>query len=271
MPGYCYRFLDDSGNVLYVGKTKNISLRLLQHKNCGHLADNQYDQVEKVQYMEFPTYNDAGLCERYFISKYNPSFNSSMTNEGKITFALDLSEYEWVDIDINLKSGKNQYPSVRNKNIINFERILKNVCMVDTTGHSFILYKLHGKPVEYFYCKKEDFEKRNESFKDSIWMPEDFIDDFLEYIEQEKIPLVYGWMLSDNGFQQKLCDLWMRIDKNNKKELENFKDKEEELTAECKFLNLNKLLYHPEYDKDYRNAEYRVTIRNQVKNYISNK
>lgn len=266
MSGYCYRFLNQDGEILYIGKTKNISQRMLQHKNHGHLTSEQYQQITKVQIMKFPTYNDAGLCERYFISKYNPLFNQSMTKEGNITIELNI-DYKWEDYDIDL-SNKN-LNRIRNKSVINFERILNKVCMIDTTGHTFILYKINSKPVEYLYCSKDDFENRNDQLKDALWMPEEFVQNFLEYSKEKSIPIVYGFLLTDNMWQQKCSELWDNIDKENPDEIKKFKNEMDILTSECHYINLNKLLKHPEFDYEYQNPDYRKEIRIKVSDYIN--
>lgn len=98
--GYVYRFLDDTGRILYVGKTRRLQARMVEHKRGKTLKPEQYAMVSKVQVMALPTYNDAGLAERYFIFKYRPPFNVAMSDEGPITLELIFPKgSEWVDYD----------------------------------------------------------------------------------------------------------------------------------------------------------------------------
>ena len=77
--GYVYRFLGKNNEVLYIGKTKHLETRLMTHfgKN-GHLRPKEYAQVHSVQYITFPSYNDAGIMEIVFIDYYCPPFNKAI-------------------------------------------------------------------------------------------------------------------------------------------------------------------------------------------------
>lgn len=93
--GYVYRFLGENGELLYIGKTKNIDKRLKQHKQNGHLKKEQYSKVHEIQYLEVPTMNDAGILERYLISKEKPEFNTQFANEGECTTNLIICNAQW--------------------------------------------------------------------------------------------------------------------------------------------------------------------------------
>ena len=161
-----------------------------------------------------------------------------MTNEGEITLLLDLSGYKWEDCNIDVKSIK-KIP-IRNKNKMNFDRILKNVCMIDTTGSTFILHRLKGKPVEYYYCEKEVYDNNIRGTDDySAWMPEQFVDEFLECVNQYGIPIVYGDELSHkNDIRKKLDEMFREVDIENEEEMTAFHKKAKELCAENRFVNM---------------------------------
>ena len=96
---FVYRFIDDKGNILYVGKTKDLGARMAQHFGVnGHLSKQEYGQVMKVQYIEFPTENDIGIMERALIATWQPSFNKAYAESGRLTIAIKIpEENEWVD------------------------------------------------------------------------------------------------------------------------------------------------------------------------------
>ena len=48
--GYVYKLLDENDDILYIGKTNNISRRMDQHKTTGHLPKECYDSVKTVEW-----------------------------------------------------------------------------------------------------------------------------------------------------------------------------------------------------------------------------
>ena len=94
---YVYRFLDKTANILYIGKTNNIKRRMNVHfSSYGHLKENQYKQVEKIEYVELAHRLDMNLLEKYLINLWKPSFNNIDSN----------SEIPLFDFDINLLNFK---------------------------------------------------------------------------------------------------------------------------------------------------------------------
>lgn len=66
---YVYRFLDESENIIYVGKSKqNLEQRFRGH---GHLPKQCYDLVHKIEFIECPTESDMSIKEIYYINKYH--------------------------------------------------------------------------------------------------------------------------------------------------------------------------------------------------------
>ena len=75
-PG-CYRFLDTSENIIYVGSAKNIDRRLCGHFNGkqGHLGKSVYSQVARVEICKCKDYPSALALEQFLINKYKPRYN----------------------------------------------------------------------------------------------------------------------------------------------------------------------------------------------------
>ena len=85
---FVYRFLDKTGNILYVGKTVNLTRRILSHEHLN-------DEVKSIEYLECKSEADMGWKEVYYINLFR---NERMTNitdvfNGEIT-NLGLQE-DW--------------------------------------------------------------------------------------------------------------------------------------------------------------------------------
>ena len=94
MVSYCYRFKDINGNVIYVGKTVDINKRMAQHfGGKGHLSDNCYHNVYRIEYQKYKTESDALIYETYYITKYSPKYNKLGQSRDKPT--IQLEEKEW--------------------------------------------------------------------------------------------------------------------------------------------------------------------------------
>ena len=75
---YCYRFLDEKNNVLYVGKTVNMHNRMKNHfSKKSHLANtNLYSQVQRIEYITCKDEFQSLQNELYYINLYKPKYNS---------------------------------------------------------------------------------------------------------------------------------------------------------------------------------------------------
>lgn len=73
----CYRFMNDNANVIYIGKSKNISKRLNSHfkGKKGHLPKEVYDNTAKIEIIKTPDHATALALEQYLINKYKPRYN----------------------------------------------------------------------------------------------------------------------------------------------------------------------------------------------------
>jgi len=96
--GYVYKFYNAQGELLYVGKTSNLTARMTAHKLNGHLGGKVYEEVSRVEYAELPTYADAGILERYYIGKLEPKYNIQYSKEGIPTIDIDDSFAVWKPI-----------------------------------------------------------------------------------------------------------------------------------------------------------------------------
>lgn len=77
MSGYVYRFVDEFGDYIYVGKTKNLKNRMNGHFTRGHLPLECYNSVAKIEYLKFENETTARMEEVRYINMYRPRYNKS--------------------------------------------------------------------------------------------------------------------------------------------------------------------------------------------------
>ncbi len=75
-----YRFLDEAGAVVYVGKAKNLRRRLSQYRNAKRLKRHKkmreiVASAARVDWSEFPTHLEACLEEARLIQSLRPRWN----------------------------------------------------------------------------------------------------------------------------------------------------------------------------------------------------
>lgn len=93
---YCvYRFLNYENEILYIGKTKDINIRMNTHfGDKGHLGKDKYEQVSRIEYMICDNESDMVVKEIYFINKYKPPFNTQSLCNGEIS-NLEYDNLTW--------------------------------------------------------------------------------------------------------------------------------------------------------------------------------
>lgn len=92
--GYVYRFIDRSGNVIYVGRTNDMLKRMKQHfSSNGHLPKECYARTMRVEYIEVDTKNDMKIKELYYIGKLMPEYNRA--DKVAVTLSIDETVDKW--------------------------------------------------------------------------------------------------------------------------------------------------------------------------------
>ena len=91
---YTYRFMDKYNNTIYVGYTgQTMAQRMGQHFTKGHLPKKCYDEVAKIEYIQWKTKCDAQIMEVYYINKYKPKYNKQDKRGDNLT--IHLEEKDW--------------------------------------------------------------------------------------------------------------------------------------------------------------------------------
>lgn len=103
---YVYRFLDVDDNILYIGKTNNLESRIYQHFNNGHLEEQCYNNVDKVEYLDFKNESDQHISEIYLINKYKPIYNKRDKKDDTLNLELNINE-NWIYYNANFNNQDN--------------------------------------------------------------------------------------------------------------------------------------------------------------------
>jgi predicted GIY-YIG superfamily endonuclease len=103
MSGYVYRFVDESNNIIYVGKTKNLKNRMNGHFTRGHLPLECYSSVAKIEYLKFENETIARMEEVKYINMYRPRYNKSDVFRDTIK---DQHQPKWKTYDCVWVKGK---------------------------------------------------------------------------------------------------------------------------------------------------------------------
>ena len=102
---YVYRYLNAFGKIIYVGKTNNMNNRQSQHfSSTGHLPQECYAEVDKIEYIKLPTKIDMDIKELYYINKWKPKYNIKDKQEETLDLMINEIDDNW--IKFNTKNEK---------------------------------------------------------------------------------------------------------------------------------------------------------------------
>lgn len=87
-----YKFIDEHGDTIYVGKAINLKNRLNSH---NHLVKECYDKTVEVQYTTFNTEDECLYAEKYYISKLKPKYNTIHKDKELLFDIHDFDSKEW--------------------------------------------------------------------------------------------------------------------------------------------------------------------------------
>ncbi len=104
-----YRFYDKNGEIIYVGKAKNLKKRVSSyfHKNHDSVKLNvMVPQIVKIEFIITSTEAEALILESHLIKKYKPKYNVLLKDDKKYPYFL-ITEGEYPSILIVRKANKN--------------------------------------------------------------------------------------------------------------------------------------------------------------------
>mgnify|MGYP006291302031 CR=1 FL=1 len=122
---YIYRFMDNKGNILYIGRTNNIERRILKEHftDLGHLPEECYKSISKIEYTEIYNESEEIAYEAILINKVRPFYNTQFKDEGN--FNIDLPEFDWEVLDIDDAYFK--YLKTRKDKTVQIESLLPDI------------------------------------------------------------------------------------------------------------------------------------------------
>lgn len=92
MENCIYRFLDINKKLLYIGKAKNLEERM---KNHNHLPVECYEKTAYIEFIDFPTMEDANIMERVLISMLKPPYNTEFKNNNITLHIVEVANLQW--------------------------------------------------------------------------------------------------------------------------------------------------------------------------------
>lgn len=96
-----YRMLDGNGDVLYVGKAKNIQKRVTSYTQVARLNNRLQRMVSATQSMVFVTTRteaEALLLEASLIKRFKPTFNVLLKDDKSFPYILLRTDHDWPQI-----------------------------------------------------------------------------------------------------------------------------------------------------------------------------
>lgn len=133
---YVYRFKDIDEDIIYVGYTsQTLEKRMQQHWDRGHLPDVCYNNVSKIEFIEYKTNADAMIMETFFINEYKPKFNKLNKQLDKVTLPFQVNK-EWK----LYKTLKHEKPIRKYDYLI--VKVLEILCFLLMLGIAGKLFKL---------------------------------------------------------------------------------------------------------------------------------
>lgn len=169
---YVYRFLNKNNEIIYIGKTVELKIRLRTHfyYNCE-------DWKKEVCYIEYSKLKDGAtmsIYEIYYIDRYKPKYNKSDKYLNTYSHILledlifqrinvdnlfdiidDNTDYNNIDINIfDKESLYNRYVFYISKNN---EFIKSNKSILEKKDADFIIKKIHNLYRNRLKTKRADF------------------------------------------------------------------------------------------------------------------
>ena len=109
-----YQMEDDEGNILYIGKAKNLSKRVINYTNLNNLTRRLQRMVSLTKKMNFFVTNteiEALLLECNLIKRHKPRFNIILFDDKSFPYILSIR-------NTNIRVFKNTVVQKKLKEII---------------------------------------------------------------------------------------------------------------------------------------------------------
>ena len=108
-PG-CYLYYDKEGQIIYVGKAKNLKRRVYSyfHKQHDSAKTRVLDsQIEKLEYIITDSEAESLILESHLIKKHKPKYNILLKDDKKYPYFL-ITDEDFPRIQVVRKKNLNQ-------------------------------------------------------------------------------------------------------------------------------------------------------------------
>ncbi len=105
-----YQFFDDKGEIIYVGKAKNLKRRVYSYFNKHHDSPKlriMVPQIAKIQFIVTDSEVEALILESHLIKKHKPKYNVLLKDDKKFPYFV-ITEEEYPRIVVARKANKNK-------------------------------------------------------------------------------------------------------------------------------------------------------------------
>lgn len=104
-----YQYFDKHGEVIYVGKAKNLKKRVLSYFNKHHDSPKlkiMVPQIEKIQFIVTDSEVEALILESHLIKKHKPKYNVLLKDDKKFPYFV-ITDEEYPRIVVARKANRN--------------------------------------------------------------------------------------------------------------------------------------------------------------------
>ena len=105
-----YQYYDKDGEIIYVGKAKNLKKRVYSYFNKHHDSPKlrvMVPQIAKIQFIVTDSEVEALILESHLIKKHKPKYNVLLKDDKKFPY-LVITEEEYPRIIVARKANKNK-------------------------------------------------------------------------------------------------------------------------------------------------------------------
>lgn len=105
-----YQYFDKNGEIIYVGKAKNLKKRVYSYFNKHHDSPKlrvMVPQIEKIQFIVTDSEVEALILESHLIKKHKPKYNVLLKDDKKFPYFV-ITDEEYPRIIVARKANKNK-------------------------------------------------------------------------------------------------------------------------------------------------------------------
>ena len=195
---YVYKYLNDAGDVAYIGITNNMQKRVQQHK----LDKLSAIKNPIIYYFPVKTRGDADMLETYLISHYKTEryYNVAKTKKGDYSFLDICSSFPWIRWDSGRKAIEKPFvisDLIGKEKVV--EKKIQKIIYVDSDNRSI------EAQITLFW---QNYAKSMQILRDRLKEEEKICKGLKELLKQENVYEIHrGLQLHDK--RRRIIKLWI--------------------------------------------------------------